>query len=102
MWLRSHHPDEGLRAQAMLAVPARAVSFQPTWTEPEIRPVACSTSARVALLCTGLGHVNRGYESFAAGAFRNLSSDVDLCLLKGGGRSERKEFRLFTAKRDGH
>lgn len=40
---------------------------------------------RVALLCSGAGHVLRGHEIFARDLFELLRDDVDLTLVKGGG-----------------
>jgi len=59
-------------------------------------------SARVALQCSGLGHVSRGYESFAREAFDHLASASDLWLVKGGGTTGGREIRLTNTKRDGY
>lgn len=40
---------------------------------------------KIALLCSGLGHVFRGHEVFATDLFRLLSGSVDITLFKGGG-----------------
>jgi glycosyltransferase involved in cell wall biosynthesis len=40
---------------------------------------------KVALLCSGLGHVVRGHETFARDLFSLLKDHVDLTLFKGGG-----------------
>jgi len=40
---------------------------------------------KIALLCSGLGHVFRGHEVFARGLFDMLQDRVDITLLKGGG-----------------
>ncbi|MGI4022353.1 MAG: glycosyltransferase [Janthinobacterium lividum] len=41
----------------------------------------------VFIVCTGLGHINRGYESFTRECFDSLkdTSDFNLYLIKGGG-----------------
>ena len=42
---------------------------------------------KVFLLCSGLGHINRGYESFTQECFDSLNGapELDLTLFKGGG-----------------
>ncbi len=40
---------------------------------------------RVALLCSGLGHIHRGHEVFARDLFTLLRGAVDVTLFKGGG-----------------
>ena len=42
---------------------------------------------KIALLCSGLGHVRRGHEVFATELFRLLRDDLDITLFKGGGES---------------
>lgn len=46
---------------------------------------------RVALLCSGLGRVRRGHETFAQQLFDSLADRVDLVLFKGGGASGPRE-----------
>lgn len=46
---------------------------------------------RVALLCSGLGNINRGHEVFARDLFTLLSDDLDICLFKGGGQASARE-----------
>lgn len=46
---------------------------------------------RIALLCAGLGHVNRGHEVFARGLFDLLCDSADITLFKGGGVSGARE-----------
>lgn len=46
---------------------------------------------RVALLCSGLGHVRRGHEAFAADLFSLLRNTIDITLFKGGGESNDRE-----------
>ena len=46
---------------------------------------------KVALLCSGLGHINRGHEVFARGLFNMLKADLDITLFKGGGAQEPDE-----------
>ena len=48
-------------------------------------PDALSTPLRVALLCSGLGHIVRGHEVFARDLFDLLTGSVDITLLKGAG-----------------
>jgi len=40
---------------------------------------------RIALLCSGLGHIRRGHEVFARDLFDLLKADLDITLFKGGG-----------------
>lgn len=56
---------------------------------------------RVFLLCAGLGRINRGYESFTRECFEALADDpaLDLTLFQGGGRSGRKQVRLWVLPR---
>ncbi|MEH1926974.1 glycosyltransferase family 4 protein [Nostoc sp.] len=57
---------------------------------------------KVFLICTGLGHVMRGYESFAEQAFQALSKEpsLDIILFKGGGKAKAKEIPLWNFPRD--
>ena len=50
----------------------------------------------VFLVCTGLGHINRGYESFARECYDALkdTKDFKLYLIKGGGKSTGNEIVL--------
>ena len=52
-----------------------------------------NNNQNVFLVCTGLGNVNRGYESFARESFEALktSTQFELYLLKGGGKRSNKE-----------
>lgn len=47
----------------------------------------------VFLVCTGLGHINRGFESFTRECFDALKNndEFDLYLVKGGGKKDGKE-----------
>lgn len=40
---------------------------------------------KIALLCSGLGHIRRGHEVFARDLFDLLKTDLDITLFKGGG-----------------
>jgi len=40
---------------------------------------------RIALLCSGLGHIRRGHEVFARDLFDLLKGELDITLFKGGG-----------------
>src|SRR6185437_484660 len=55
------------------------------------------------IVCCGLGHVNRGYETFTRECFDALkdSSELDLILYKGAGKTEKKEVALWCLKRNG-
>jgi 1,2-diacylglycerol 3-alpha-glucosyltransferase len=57
----------------------------------------------VLLVCTGLGRINRGYESFTQECFDALkdSKDLDLFLVKGGGKKNKKEYRIANFHRKG-
>ncbi|MBL8349603.1 MAG: glycosyltransferase family 4 protein [Burkholderiaceae bacterium] len=46
---------------------------------------------KVALLCSGLGHVVRGHEVFARGLFDLLSGTLDMTLFKGAGDASERE-----------
>lgn len=50
----------------------------------------------VFLVCTGLGHINRGYESFTRECYDTLkdAKEFKLYLIKGGGKSINNEFAL--------
>ncbi|MEO6520462.1 MAG: glycosyltransferase [Mucilaginibacter sp.] len=56
----------------------------------------------VFIVCTGVGHINRGYESFTLECFNALkeSPDFELFLLKGGGKSIQKEIKITCIKRN--
>ena len=51
---------------------------------------------KVFLICSGLGNVKRGFESFTQECFDALSQDshLDLTLFKGGGKSQGREVCL--------
>lgn len=46
---------------------------------------------KIALLCSGLGHVDRGHEIFARDLFEMLKGSLDITLFKGGGQSANGE-----------
>jgi len=46
---------------------------------------------RVALLCSGLGHILRGHEIFASDLFKLLCPALDITLYKGGGQPSPSE-----------
>jgi 1,2-diacylglycerol 3-alpha-glucosyltransferase len=56
---------------------------------------------KVFLLCSGLGRVNRGYESFTRECFAALRSQpgLDLTLFKGGGAAANGEITLWNIPR---
>src|ERR1700750_581633 len=56
----------------------------------------------VFIVCTGVGHINRGYESFTKECFDALKDNdaFDLYLLKGGGKSTGKEIKISCIKRN--
>ena len=57
---------------------------------------------KVFLICSGLGQVNRGYESFTQECFNALcdSPDLDLTLFKGGGPSLVRQRALWNLPRE--
>jgi glycosyltransferase involved in cell wall biosynthesis len=58
--------------------------------------VIASPATRVALVCTGIGRVQRGFERMFADLFALLRDDVDITLFKGGGPvSAREKLPLF-------
>lgn len=67
---------------------------------PPERPAA-QRAVKVWLLCPGLGHVRRGFESFSRECFDALAPDpaLDMTLLSGGGPRRRGEVRLWTLPR---
>lgn len=58
--------------------------------------------ARVAIICSGMDNVKRGFETHARDLFELLSGDpqIDLTLLKGNGVRRRKERVVFNLPRD--
>lgn len=46
---------------------------------------------KIALLCSGLGNINRGHEIFARDLFTLLNDEIDITLFKGGGIVQRNE-----------
>jgi 1,2-diacylglycerol 3-alpha-glucosyltransferase len=63
---------------------------------------------KVALLCSGLGHIHRGHEVFARDLFTLLEGRLDITLFKGGGAAAPREVvvpslsRLSPALADVH
>jgi len=53
----------------------------------------------IAIVCTGLDHVHRGFETFSNELFNNLSNKIDINLLKGSGLSAKNIHILPTLKR---
>lgn len=58
--------------------------------------------ARVLLVCSGLEHAPRGFESFARECFEALRDDsrLDLRLIKGSGADDERERSVRALKRD--
>jgi 1,2-diacylglycerol 3-alpha-glucosyltransferase len=54
---------------------------------------------RIALLCSGLGHVARGHEVFARSLFDLLDGAVDMTLFKGGGDPGKRELVIPALRR---
>jgi len=61
-----------------------------------------SKKPTVFLVCTGVGHINRGYESFTTECFHAIkdNNNFDLYLLKGGGRSNDTELKINCIQRN--
>lgn len=57
---------------------------------------------KVFLVCSGLGNINRGFESFTRECFEVLSQFdcLDITLFKGGGKPLNKEITLWNLARD--
>ncbi len=55
---------------------------------------------KVALLCSGLGHVARGHEVFAQGLFDLLQDALDITLLKGGGAVDTRQWVVPNVPRN--
>ncbi len=53
---------------------------------------------KVFILCSGLGYIKRGLESFAQECFEALSQDssLDVTLFKGAGKSSKKELVIWN------
>ena len=56
---------------------------------------------RVAIACTGVGQVKRGFERYFADLHRMLGERVDIVLFKGGGPSRAGERRIACISRVG-
>ena len=57
---------------------------------------------KLFIICSGLGHIRRGYESFTQECFEALSQEplLDVTLFKGGGKSSEKEIALWNFPRN--
>jgi glycosyltransferase involved in cell wall biosynthesis len=55
---------------------------------------------KIALLCSGLGNVNRGHEVFARDLFNLTRDAVDITLFKGGGELALKELVIDNVPRN--
>jgi glycosyltransferase involved in cell wall biosynthesis len=55
---------------------------------------------KVAIACSGLGNVKRGYETFAEDLFNHLKGEIDVTLFKGGRVSSKNEKVLPNIKRN--
>jgi len=58
--------------------------------------------SNVFIVCPGVGHINRGYESFTIECFDKLkdANSFELFLLKGGGVSGQKQIKIACIKRN--
>lgn len=61
-----------------------------------------SRAPRILLVCSGLEHARRGYESFASECFEALRGHpgIELELVKGSGQPRRGELRVAPLRRD--
>lgn len=57
---------------------------------------------KVLIICSGLGHINRGYESFTAECFYNLQNNLSFqfILIKGAGKMSADNKTAFCLKRN--
>ena len=57
---------------------------------------------KIFIICSGLGHIQRGFESFAQECFETLlkESSLDITLFKGGGESHSKAIKLWSFPRE--
>lgn len=65
------------------------------------RHSAARAPLRVAIACTGVGQVKRGFERYFADLHRVLSERIDITLFKGGGPDGPKERRIPLISRVG-
>jgi 1,2-diacylglycerol 3-alpha-glucosyltransferase len=58
--------------------------------------------SNVFIVCSGLGNIQRGYESFTQECFEALSESLklDITLFKGGGESTEQQIRLWNFPRN--
>jgi glycosyltransferase involved in cell wall biosynthesis len=88
----------------VLALPDGMVAClaMPLPVEPKSDSVVAKKKLKVFLVCSGLGHVNRGFESSTRECFDYLSDEpsLDLRLFKGGGKSAKKEIVLLNFPRE--
>lgn len=55
---------------------------------------------KIALLCSGLGNIQRGHEIFARDLFELIKGSVDITLLKGGGETAPAELVIDNLPRN--
>jgi glycosyltransferase involved in cell wall biosynthesis len=55
---------------------------------------------KIALLCSGLGVINRGHEVFARDLFTLLRNDIEISLFKGGGENCSNEIVVDNIQRN--
>ncbi len=55
---------------------------------------------KIALLCSGLGHIQRGHEVFARDLFTMLAPQLDITLFKGGGEPAPNELVVPNVPRN--
>lgn len=69
----------------------QAATATVTATALVTRPPDKASRMKLALLCSGLGHIQRGHEVFARDLFTLLAPHVDTTLFKGGGEPLARE-----------
>lgn len=67
----------------------------------ELNDVQREAKLRVFIICSGLGHIKRGYESFFRDCFDALCDEpsLDMFLFKGNGENKGKEIALWNLPR---
>jgi len=63
-----------------------------------------SRKNKIFFACSGVGHIRRGYETHMIDLYDQLIAipDLDLTLLKGGGKSQGKIKRIYCIQRHGY
>jgi len=80
-----------------------AISTRPERTPRSSRPEPNTSKTRVFLICSGLGNVRRGYETFIRDCYDVLSAEpmLDVWLFKGAGPGGGRDISLPHLRRGG-